>query len=160
MQQGGNKKTMFVEGWVEFADKGSARKVAELLNNTPVDPTSSGRGFYASDLWTLRFLPHFKWHHLMEKMSYEKRVRAQRLRAQLASAKKEAEQFVERSQQARTLSAMEARKDREAAAERRGEGGGGAAAASEGIAEDEERKRIRRRFKQRASLPDHALGIK
>lgn len=26
------------------------------------------RDFYGSDLWVLKYLPHFKWHHLTEKI--------------------------------------------------------------------------------------------
>jgi hypothetical protein len=32
------------------------------------EPAGAGRGFYASDLWTLKYLKHFKWHHLTEKI--------------------------------------------------------------------------------------------
>lgn len=36
VKSGGNKKEMFVEGWVEFLDKKNAKMVAEMLNSQPV----------------------------------------------------------------------------------------------------------------------------
>ena len=32
------------------------------------EPEGGGRGFYASDLWNIKYLRHFKWHHLTEKI--------------------------------------------------------------------------------------------
>jgi len=34
----------------------------------PAEPDGGGRGFYASDLWNIKYLRHFKWHHLTEKI--------------------------------------------------------------------------------------------
>ena len=36
LRAGGNKKKSFTEGWVEFADKRRAKRIASTLNNTPV----------------------------------------------------------------------------------------------------------------------------
>eukprot|EP00965_Chrysotila_dentata_P217685 6190163-Pleurochrysis_carterae.AAC.3 len=36
LKSGGNKKKCFSEGWVEFADKRRAKRIANTLNNTPV----------------------------------------------------------------------------------------------------------------------------
>jgi hypothetical protein len=110
--------------------------------------------------------------------AYEQRIRAQKLRAQLAQAKKEAEHYVGRAEQAKSLHAMEARKGKArkaaAAAAAGGDGGDGApskkkqrgggdgasssAASAGGGFSDADRANIRRRFKQRAPLPDAALG--
>jgi ESF2/ABP1 family protein len=35
-QGGGNKKTCFQDGWVEFENKKEAKRLARSLNNTPV----------------------------------------------------------------------------------------------------------------------------
>ena len=35
VRSGGNKKKCFSEGWVEFADKRRAKRIASTLNNTP-----------------------------------------------------------------------------------------------------------------------------
>jgi hypothetical protein len=186
VKSGGNKKVMFTEGWVEFGDKGVARATADALNATPIG--GNKRGFYSSDLWTLKYLRHFKWHHLTEKVAYEKRIAAQKLRAELAAAKKDAEGYVARVEQARGIADMEARKlkgkgmgkgkgasgedadDAAAGAGGRsakrqkvsggGDGGGedGAAAAA-AAAVEAERAKIRRTFKQRQPLPDRTLGL-
>lgn len=66
MKAGGNKKVMFVEGWVEFLDKGDAKAAAATLHNTPMG--GNKRGFYGSDLWAIKYLHKFKWHHLTEKV--------------------------------------------------------------------------------------------
>lgn len=99
---------MFTEGWVEFLDKRVAEAVAASLNNTPVG--GNKRGFFSSDLWTLKYLKHFKWHHLTEKIAYEKRIAAQKLRSELSAAKKEAEHYVSQVEQARSIKEMEERK--------------------------------------------------
>lgn len=52
-------------GWIEFADKKIAKKVAESLNNT----TIGGRkgDFYHDDIWNLKYLKGFKYvmHYLI-----------------------------------------------------------------------------------------------
>jgi ESF2/ABP1 family protein len=40
-------------------------------------------------LWTIKYLHKFKWHHLIEKMNYNKKLREQRLNAEIAQAKRE-----------------------------------------------------------------------
>lgn len=82
---------MFTEAWVEFEDKHEARAVADALNSTPFGARAISkrqvlphrilphlgcrwcagggkRGFYSSDLWNIKYLKHFKWHHLTEKI--------------------------------------------------------------------------------------------
>ena len=68
---GGNKNKCFTEGWVEFKDKKVARQVAESLNGTRIG--GKKRDFYAEDLWSIKFLKHFKWAHLTEKLGVLKR---------------------------------------------------------------------------------------
>lgn len=139
VRSGGNKKIQFTEGWIEFLDKRQARAVAKLLNNTPMGRSLRGRksNFYAYDLWNLRFLPHFKWHHLTEKIAYENRIKASKLRAELAAAKKEAETYLAKVDQAKGLSEMR---------KRRAEKG------------EKEATKVRRVFQQEKPLPDAALS--
>ena len=63
---GGNKNKCFTEGWVEFEDKKVAKQVAESLNGTRIG--GKKRDFYAEDLWSIKYLRHFKWAHLTEKL--------------------------------------------------------------------------------------------
>ena len=110
---GGSRKLQFVEGWVEFLDKRVARATAETIHNTAMGESAVGkakRDYFASELWNIKYLRHFKWHHLTEKVAYERRIRAVKLRAQMAKAKKEAEAYLTRVDQAKGLDAMKERK--------------------------------------------------
>jgi ESF2/ABP1 family protein len=171
VQSGGNKKVSYTEGWVEFLDKQVARATASLLNNTPVD--GGKRGFHASDLWNIKYLKHFKWHHLTEKISYEKKVRALALRTELVAARKEAERYVGAAEKAKAIREAEERKAKRkggpAAASSSssssdgapaGAGAGSGAAADSG--ERDALNQIRRKFKQKEAIHDkslEALGV-
>jgi len=63
---GGSKKRRFTEGWIEFEDKKVAKRVAESLN---AERMGAKKGdFLYDDLWCLKYLPKFKWHHLTEQI--------------------------------------------------------------------------------------------
>ncbi len=63
---GGNSGKNFAEGWVEFEDKAVAKRVAVLLNGQQMG--GRRRSAYHYDLWTLKYLPKFKWDHLTEEI--------------------------------------------------------------------------------------------
>jgi len=90
--KGGSKKHNFTEGWVEFLDKKVAKFVAEALNNTRMG--GKHRAYYHDDLWNIKYLSGFKWNHLIEKRAYEKAVREQKLRAEIAQARREKDFYV------------------------------------------------------------------
>ena len=120
---GGNSSRQFAEGWVEFADKKVAKRVAESLNNTPM---GSRKGdFYRDDTWNLKYLKNFKWEFLTEKVAYERRVREQKVKASMLQAKRENAEFVELVEQNKTYKHVEERKRRRD--ESNGKEGGGAA---------------------------------
>ncbi|MBW0463625.1 hypothetical protein O181_003340 [Austropuccinia psidii MF-1] len=77
---------LFKEGWVEFCDKSVARRVAEMLNTRPIGGRRSDR-FY-SDLWSLTYLPKFKWSNLSDQIAVERREREQLQRKSLEDSKK------------------------------------------------------------------------
>ena len=136
---GGSRRLQFTEGWVEFLDKRVARATAAAVHNAPMEGSGLGRSKrdrFGSELWNIRYLKHFKWHHLTEKVAYERRLRAVKLRGQLAAAKKEADAYLARVDQGKALDAMREKKRGKAAAA--GGGGGGGA--------DEAPRRV---FKQR-----------
>jgi ESF2/ABP1 family protein len=60
------KKPHFVEGWVEFKDKRVARSVAEMLNAEPIGGKKGTR--WRDDVWTMKYLPRFKWNMLTEQV--------------------------------------------------------------------------------------------
>ena len=60
------KKPHFTEGWVEFKDKKVARSVAAMLNATPIGGKKGTR--FRDDVWTMKYLPKFKWDMLTEQI--------------------------------------------------------------------------------------------
>ncbi|KDD76829.1 hypothetical protein H632_c93p1 [Helicosporidium sp. ATCC 50920] len=112
-----NKSTgkSFTEGWVEFMDKTRAKAVAAQLNGTQMG--GRRRSAYYYDLWSVKYLPKFKWDHLTEEINYEKAVREHRLAAELASSSREKDFYLTQVDRAQK---MEARARAEA---KGGEGG-------------------------------------
>lgn len=66
IKSGGSKMRQFKEGWVEFEDKKVAKNVVGILNAQRIG-TKKG-DFWYDDLWCLKYLPKFKWHHLTEQI--------------------------------------------------------------------------------------------
>ena len=83
----------FTEGWVEFESKRDAKQIAVQLNNSPIATRKSSK-FY-DILWSLKYLPRFKWVHLSERLTYEKAAQKQRMQAEVSQARKEATFFQE-----------------------------------------------------------------
>uniref|UniRef100_A0A0K8R818 Activator of basal transcription 1 n=1 Tax=Ixodes ricinus TaxID=34613 RepID=A0A0K8R818_IXORI len=86
------KARSFTEGWVEFADKKDAKCVANALNGTQVG--GKRRADYYYSLWSIKYLHRFRWTHLNERLAYEKAVREQRLRTEIAQAKRESNFYI------------------------------------------------------------------
>ncbi|KAK1928824.1 Pre-rRNA-processing protein esf2 [Phytophthora citrophthora] len=105
---GGNRRQKYTEGWIEFEDKKVAKRVAKMLNTTQIGGRK--RDYYHDDIWNLKYLKGFKWDHLTEKIAYENRIRDQKLRMEIAQAKKENEAYLERVDQSKQFEKMEARK--------------------------------------------------
>ncbi|KAG0150129.1 hypothetical protein CROQUDRAFT_38802 [Cronartium quercuum f. sp. fusiforme G11] len=83
----------FKEGWIEFEDKKVARRIAELLNTRPIGGKASDR--YSSELWSLKYLPKFKWSNLSDQMAVERRMREQLQRNSLEDSKKDQEWYLQ-----------------------------------------------------------------
>lgn len=81
----------FEEGWVEFESKRAAKRVALTLNNAPIATRKSSK-FY-DILWTMKYLPRFKWVHLSERLTYEKAVHRQKLQTEMSQARRETHFF-------------------------------------------------------------------
>lgn len=81
IKKGGNKKICFREGWIEFADKRMAKMAALTLNGQKM--VSKKGNFYSEDIWNLKYLPKFKWHHLTERLAHEERLKKERLKVEL-----------------------------------------------------------------------------
>ncbi|EJD00862.1 uncharacterized protein FOMMEDRAFT_125338 [Fomitiporia mediterranea MF3/22] len=111
------KKANFTEGWVEFADKRVARSVAEMLNAQPIGGKKGTR--WRDDVWTMKYLPKFKWNMLTEQIANEAAIRTARLRVELEQSRREQKDYLRQVELARVLD-KRAKRKREAL-EKRGE---------------------------------------
>lgn len=108
VRSGGNKKKSFVDGWVEFIDKKNAKIVAESLNSNIVGGKKGS--FYYDDVWNMKYLKGFKWHHLTDQIANENAERAARLRAEISKTRRENKKFVDDIDRAKMLEGMQAKK--------------------------------------------------
>ncbi|KAF3815403.1 activator of basal transcription 1 [Mirounga angustirostris] len=106
---GGKKRSRYskdyTEGWVEFRDKRVAKRVAASLHNTPMG--ARRRSPFRYDLWNLKYLHRFTWSHLSEHLAFERQVRRQRLRAEVAQAKRETDFYLRSVERGRRFLAAE-----------------------------------------------------
>ncbi|KAH9045721.1 hypothetical protein EDB85DRAFT_1908087 [Lactarius pseudohatsudake] len=101
------KKPHYTEGWVEFKDKKIARSVADMLNAQPIGGKKGTR--WRDDVWTLKYLPKFKWHMLTEQVAHEAAMHAARLRLELSQSRSEQREYLKNVELARVLDKREAR---------------------------------------------------
>jgi ESF2/ABP1 family protein len=122
-----NRRTNFVEGWVEFKDKKKAKSLAEYLNMRQIG--GKRKSPYYSEMWNIKYLPKFKWQHLTEQMgkrkeennrynsylpscfiAHENQARQQRLRNEIAQANRENKTYIQNVEKAKMLENMEEKK--------------------------------------------------
>lgn len=108
----GKKVQAYKEGWVEFEEKLMAKLAEYKLNGKPI---GGKRGCsYKDDLWTIKYLHKFKWHHLTEKMNFNKNVREKRLKAEMAQSKRENEFILKNYEKSKMLNKKKKREEEEA----------------------------------------------
>ncbi|KAJ2807697.1 RNA-binding ATPase activator esf2 [Coemansia guatemalensis] len=107
---GGNRRRQFEEGWIEFKNKKYAKAVASMLNNTKMG--GKKHGFYHDDLWNLKYLPKFKWRHLVEQLASEKAAREQRLQTETNQARRELDAYMKNVDRAKKMSSIRAKRQR------------------------------------------------
>ncbi|KAK2462295.1 hypothetical protein APHAL10511_005601 [Amanita phalloides] len=95
------KKPHFTEGWVEFKDKKIARCVAEMLNAQPIGGRKGTR--WRDDVWTMKYLPKFKWPMLTEQVAQEAAIHAAKLRVELSQSRSEQQEYLRNVEVARQL---------------------------------------------------------
>ncbi|KAI9713265.1 MAG: RNA-binding ATPase activator esf2 [Bogoriella megaspora] len=110
IRAGGNKKKSFTDGWVEFHSKKNAKVATETLNATIIGGKKGG--WYHDDVWNIKYLKGFKWHHLTEQIANENAERAARLRAEIAQTTRENKAFLQNVEKAKMLEGMQAKKNR------------------------------------------------
>lgn len=110
VKSGGNKKRSFTDGWVEFLHKRDAKLVAETLNASIIGGKKGG--WYHDDVWNIKYLKGFKWHHLTEQIANENAERAARLRTEIAQTTRENKAFMQNVERAKMLQGMQEKRKR------------------------------------------------
>lgn len=121
---GGNRKMRYTEGWVEFAERKIARRVALTLNATPIGGRKR-HNFFRDDMWNVRYLPKFKWHQLKEVAIYNLHVRKARLEQKLGQARRENEFFLEQVEKGKIWRRIERKNEEKGRSLGRLDGAGG-----------------------------------
>ncbi|KAG9083296.1 RNA-binding ATPase activator esf2 [Ceratobasidium sp. UAMH 11750] len=102
------KKVHYTEGWVEFESKHVARSVAEMLNAQPIGGKKGTR--WRDDIWTMKYLPKFKWNMLTEQVAQEAAAHTARLRVELSQSRAEQRDYLRNVELARVLDKRAKRK--------------------------------------------------
>ncbi|KAI2472452.1 Pre-rRNA-processing protein ESF2 [Annulohypoxylon bovei var. microspora] len=141
VRQGGNKKHMYTDGWVEFIEKKDAKKAVDLLNARTIGGKKNT--YYRDDIWNLLYLKGFKWHNLTEQINSEMAERTSRMRAEISKSTKENKEFVRNIEKAKVLGGMQAK----AAAKRSRDEDNTTSSAPTGTRDSEDSRNMRK-FKQ------------
>ena len=110
---GGNRKTNYIEGWIEFERKKDAKLAALALNNQLIGGKKRHNDYH-DDTWCLKYLSGFKWYHLTEKLAYDQKMRQIRLKSDMSRADKEIQFYQEKVDLAGKISKIEDRRARKA----------------------------------------------
>lgn len=107
-QAGRKLRGMFTEGWVEFRRKRFAKDAAFALNGTAVGGKRTSK--YYGELWAIKYLSKFKWDTLTEQLAYDRATRDQKMRTEIAQAKREAGFYLKQVERSETNAKIEAKK--------------------------------------------------
>ncbi|KAF9526310.1 hypothetical protein CPB83DRAFT_770517 [Crepidotus variabilis] len=102
------KKAHYTEGWVEFKDKKIARSAAGMLNAQPIGGKKGTR--WRDDIWTMKYLPKFKWYMLTEQVAHEAALHKAKLQVELSQSKNEQQQYLKNVELAKVLAKRAAKK--------------------------------------------------
>lgn len=91
-----------------------------MLNAQPIGGKKGTR--WRDDVWTMKYLPRFKWGMLTEQIAQERAVHAARLRMELSQSKREQKHYLKQVEIGKSLEKREMKRKREAEAV---DGGGG-----------------------------------
>ncbi|KAI9683598.1 MAG: RNA-binding ATPase activator esf2 [Trizodia sp. TS-e1964] len=105
VRSGGNKKRKYTDGWIEFLDKKAAKNAAATLNAQTIGGKKGS--YYHDDVWNLKYLRGFKWHHLTEQIANENAERAARLRAEISRTGRENKLFVRSVEHAKAVEGIQ-----------------------------------------------------
>ncbi|XP_006291598.2 pre-rRNA-processing protein ESF2 [Capsella rubella] len=107
---GGFRGQLFSEGWVEFAKKRVAKRVADMLNGEQIGGKKKSSIYY--DIWNIKYLTKFKWDDLTEEIAYKSAIREQKLNMVLSAAKREKDFYLSKVEKSRAMTEIDARMEK------------------------------------------------
>ena len=66
--------------------------------------------YYSEDLWSIKYLPKFKWDNLTEKFAYDARIRKEKLKNEIQKSKKEHDYYLGKKDKSKLIEYIKARK--------------------------------------------------
>ncbi|KAF8102057.1 hypothetical protein N665_0201s0346 [Sinapis alba] len=104
---GGFRGQLFSEGWVEFAKKTVAKRVADMLNGEQIGGKKKSAIYY--DIWNIKYLTKFKWDDLTDEIAYKSAIREQKLNMVLSAAKREKDFYLSKVEKSRAMTEIDER---------------------------------------------------
>ena len=95
------KKRRYKEGWIEFSEKLYAKLCEYELSGQVIGGKKNIP--FKEDIWTIKYLHKFKWHHLIEQSNFKKKIREQKMKAELAQARRETNFIEENFEKSRII---------------------------------------------------------
>ena len=92
----GNTGRLYVDGWAEFERKIDAKTAALKMNGNMAG--LPGRWQY--DIWTVRYLPGFKWVHLEQELDKEREETRKKRTEETAKAEETAKKWLKQTKSA------------------------------------------------------------
>ncbi|CDZ98156.1 pre-rrna-processing protein esf2 [Phaffia rhodozyma] len=99
--KGKSHNVNYSEAWIEFLNKSIAKSAAEMLNAQPIGGNKGEK--WRDDIWTMKYLPGFKWEMLGEQIAYERNSHTARLRQELSRSKAEQNEYLRNVDLAKSL---------------------------------------------------------
>ena len=102
-------KKKFTEGWIEFKRKRIAKAVVASLNGNIIGGKKGS--YYHDDIWSMKYLPRFKWANLTEKLAYDSAVRKKKLQQELTQVKKETNFYLDQVDKKKQITAIKRKRE-------------------------------------------------
>ena len=125
---------------MEFLDKKVARSTAEYLNAQPIGGKPSNPFYH--DLWSIKYLPRFKWSQLSASLGQSMAVESALLRNEISQSKKDQAGYLRQVEKARVQGKIEEKREKKRK-ER-----------PEGTEELPKKEKKQRAFKQRTTVKE------
>ncbi|KAF2131448.1 Pre-rRNA-processing protein ESF2 [Dothidotthia symphoricarpi CBS 119687] len=150
LKNGGTRRKLFLDGWVEFLKKKDAKFVTDNLNAQTMGGKKRGR--WHDEIWNIKYLSGVKWTHLVEQIQNENAERAARLRFEIGQSKKENTRFLENVEKGKMISGIEAKRKERGGDDGDADDGARAVVEKDEGGEKSKRRKDRREFTQHAAM--------